>query len=115
MMMKISSTLKLTLLLLLLMSGVGTASAYFAYQAGSQALKGVSQPEVNPSKKLTDQSKISTEPTEFKPIDEKTILIKVYNHTHQKKSQQSPKKMKRNKAAKLTKKPVNLQKKIPTM
>ncbi|MGB5596527.1 MAG: hypothetical protein WBM32_05975 [Crocosphaera sp.] len=90
--MKISSTLKLTLLLLLLMSGVGTASAYFAYQAGSQALKGVSQPEVNPSKKLTDQSKISTEPTEFKPIDEKTILIKVYNHTHQKKKSAESKK-----------------------
>ncbi|MDJ0843699.1 hypothetical protein [Crocosphaera sp.] len=82
--MKINSTLKLTLLLLLVMSGAGTASAYLAYQAGTQALKGVSQPENNPTKKLTEGSKKSTEPTEFKPIDEKTILIKVYDHTHKK-------------------------------
>ncbi|MDJ0662309.1 MAG: hypothetical protein QNJ42_22900 [Crocosphaera sp.] len=82
--MKINSTLKLTLLLLLVMSGAGTASAYLGYQAGTQALKGVSQPENNPTKKLTEGSKKSTEPSEFKPIDEKTILIKVYNHTHQK-------------------------------
>ncbi|MGK7940723.1 MAG: hypothetical protein AB4062_11355 [Crocosphaera sp.] len=82
--MKINPTVKLTLLLLLLMSGAGTASAYLAYQAGKEALKGVSQPEINPSKKLTDGSKKSSEPTQFKPIDEKTILIKVYNHTHQK-------------------------------
>lgn len=82
--MKINSTLKLTLLLLLVMSGAGTASAYLGYQAGTQALKGVSQPENNPTKKLTEGSKKSTEPSEFKPVDEKTILIKVYNHTHQK-------------------------------
>ncbi len=82
--MKINPTLKLTILLLLLMSGAGTASAFLAYQAGTQALKGVSQPENNPTKKLTEGEKKSTEPTEFKPIDEKTILIKVYNHTHQK-------------------------------
>ena len=82
--MKINRTLKLTLLLLLVMSGAGTASAYLAYQAGTQALQGVSQPENNPTKKLGEGSKKSTEPTEFKPIDEKTILIKVYDHTHKK-------------------------------
>ncbi|MDJ0597468.1 MAG: hypothetical protein QNJ37_01280 [Crocosphaera sp.] len=82
--MKINPTLKLSLLLLLVISGAGTASAYIAYRAGSEALKGVSQPENNPTKKLAEGSKKSTEPTEFKPIDEKTILIKVYNHTHQK-------------------------------
>ncbi|MEL4893885.1 hypothetical protein [Crocosphaera sp. Alani8] len=82
--MKINQTLKLTLLLLLIMSGAGTASAYLAYQAGTQALKGVSQPENNPTKKLGESSKKSNEPTEFKPIDEKTILIRVYDHTHKK-------------------------------
>ena len=82
--MKINHTLKLTLILLLVMSGAGTASAYFAYQMGTQALQGVSQPENNPTKKLGDGSKKSTEPTEFKPIDEKTILIRVYDHTHKK-------------------------------
>ncbi len=82
--MKINHTLKLTLILLLVMSGAGTASAYFAYQMGTEALQGVSQPENNPTKKLGDGSKKSTEPTEFKPIDEKTILIRVYDHTHKK-------------------------------
>ena len=82
--MKISKTLKLTLPLLFVMSGAGTASAYFAYHMGSQALQGVSQPENNPTKKLGDKSKKSTKPTEFKPIDEKTILIRVYDHTHKK-------------------------------
>lgn len=82
--MKINSTVKLTLLLLLVMSGAGTASAYLTYQAGKEALKGVSQPEINPTKKLIDGSTKSSEATQFKPIDEKTILIKVYNHTHQK-------------------------------
>ncbi|MGK7886378.1 MAG: hypothetical protein AB4057_17365 [Crocosphaera sp.] len=82
--MKINQTLKLTLLLLFVMSGAGTASAYFAYQMGAQALEGVSQPEINPTKKLGKGTQKSTEPTEFKPIDEKTILIKVYDYTHKK-------------------------------
>ncbi|MDJ0729193.1 MAG: hypothetical protein QNJ33_04295 [Crocosphaera sp.] len=82
--MKINPTLKLSLLLLLIMSGAGTASAYLAYQAGTEALQGVSQPENNPTKKLGEGSQKSTEPTEFKPIDEKTILIKVYDYTHKK-------------------------------
>ncbi|MEA5512212.1 hypothetical protein VB715_20780 [Crocosphaera sp. UHCC 0190] len=82
--MTINSTIKLTVLLLLVMSGAGTASAYFAYHAGHAALRGVSQPDINPTKKLTDAPKTSTEPTEFKPVDEKTILVKVYDHVHNK-------------------------------
>lgn len=80
--MKINSTIKLTLLLLVAMSAAGTASAYLAYRAGYQALQGVNQPDINPTKKLTDIKKTSTKPVKFKPIDEKTILIKVYNRTH---------------------------------
>ncbi|MEM8778618.1 MAG: hypothetical protein AAGF26_07055 [Cyanobacteria bacterium P01_G01_bin.49] len=80
--MKINSTIKLTLLLLIVMSGAGTASAYFAYRAGSDAVQGVNQPDINPTKKLKDIKKTSTKPVKFKPVDEKTILIKVYNHTH---------------------------------
>lgn len=80
--MKINSTIKLTLLLLVVMSGAGTASAYFAYRAGHEALQGVNQPDFNPTNKLKDIKKTSTKPVKFKPIDEKTILIKVYNHTN---------------------------------
>ena len=88
--MKINSTIKLTLLLLVIMSGAGTASAYFTYQAGHKALKGVHQPPANPAKKLKATANSSTKPAEFVPVDEKTILIKVYDHIyHQEKS--SPK------------------------
>lgn len=78
----IGFTIKWTILLLLVMSGVGTASAYFAYQAGYEALQGVNQPTANPAKKLTKVKKSSTRPTEFEPVDEKAILIKVYDHIH---------------------------------
>lgn len=87
----INSTIKLTLLLLVIMSGVGTASAYLAYKAGSEALQGVSQPTANPAKKLTKIKKTSTQTTEFEPVDEKTILIKVYDHIHGEKKKSSSK------------------------
>ena len=64
------------------MSGVSTASAYIAYQAGYKALQGVDQPTANPAKKLTKVQKSSTRPTEFEPVDEKMILIKVYDYIH---------------------------------
>ena len=52
-----NSTIKWTILLLLVMSGVGTASAYFAYKVGYEALQGVNQPTANPAKKLTKEKK----------------------------------------------------------
>ena len=83
--MKTNSTVKLTVLLSLLMLGTGIIGAYFSYEAGSQALKGVNQLSTNPSKKLIDTSNTFTKPTKFKPIDEKTVLSKVYDYTNQKK------------------------------
>ena len=82
--MKTNATVRLTVLLSVLI-GTGTMGAYFAYQAGSQALKGVNQLNTNPSKKLVDNSNTFTQPTQFKPIDEKTVLSKVYDYTNQKK------------------------------
>ncbi|ACK65290.1 conserved hypothetical protein [Rippkaea orientalis PCC 8801] len=78
--MKITSTIKLTLSLLVIMSGAAAASAYIAYNAGHSALKGVSQPDANPAKKLKPVGNPSTKLTEFTPVDEKTILTKVYDH-----------------------------------
>ncbi|BDA39176.1 hypothetical protein [Candidatus Atelocyanobacterium thalassae] len=83
--MKTNSTVKLTVLLSLLMLGTGIVGAYFSYEAGSQALKGVNQLSTNPSKKLIDTSNTFTKPTKFKPMDEKTVLSKVYDYTNQKK------------------------------
>jgi bacillopeptidase F (M6 metalloprotease family) len=78
----IGSTIKWTIPLLLVMSGISTASAYIAYKVGYKALQGVDQPTANPAKKLTKIKKSSTRPTEFEPVDEKMILIKVYDHIH---------------------------------
>ncbi len=81
--MNINSTLKLTLLLLAVMSLTGTASAFLGFQAGYIALKGVSQPEINPTKKLTDRSQSAGQPAVFVPLNEKTILKKVNEHVQQ--------------------------------
>ncbi|WP_267383923.1 hypothetical protein [Cyanobacterium sp. uoEpiScrs1] len=78
----IGFSIKWAIPLLLVMSGVSTASAYIAYKAGYKALQGVDQPTANPAKKLTKVKKLSTRPTEFEPVDEKIILTKVYDYIH---------------------------------
>lgn len=78
--MKLNSAFSLTLLLLLAMSGASVASALLGYKMGYEALKGVSQPEDNPTQKFANKKKSSEKPQAFKPLNEKTILIKVYNH-----------------------------------
>ncbi|HAC65565.1 MAG TPA: hypothetical protein DCF68_19045 [Cyanothece sp. UBA12306] len=95
--MKINPTIKLTLLLLVIMSGVGTASAYLAYNVGYKALQGVNQPPTNPAKKLKKTANLSTKPTEFVPVNEKTILIKVYDHIHQEEKSNSKSSKKKSK------------------
>lgn len=82
--MKINSTIKFIVILLVMMSGAGTASAYLAFKAGYESLKGVSQPTANPAKKLINNAKSSNQPKEFIPINEKTILVKVYDHINKK-------------------------------
>lgn len=72
--MKIQPTIILTIVLLLLMAGAGTASGWFAYVLGDIALKGVSQPDVSPSKKLTHPNP-ETIDTEGNPEAELTLLL----------------------------------------
>jgi hypothetical protein len=80
--MKLRSVLTITTLLLLSILGAGAASAYMGYKMGTLALKGVSQPEDNPTRKLARQ-KGYRKPQPFEPVDEKTILVKVYNQKYQ--------------------------------
>lgn len=54
--MKINPTVALTLALLSLMSVAGTASAFWGYSLGREALKGVTQPDISPTKKLADNN-----------------------------------------------------------
>jgi hypothetical protein len=80
--MKLKSVLTITTLLLLSIIGAGAASAYIGYKMGETALKGVSQPEDNPTRKLANRQQGYRKPQPFKPLDEKTILTKVYNQKY---------------------------------
>lgn len=51
--MKINATVALTLVLLSMMFGAGFVSAIWGFTVGHQALKGVSQPDVRPTNKLS--------------------------------------------------------------
>ncbi|MDB9315443.1 hypothetical protein PN462_20175 [Spirulina sp. CS-785/01] len=54
--MKFNSTIALTVGLLVMMSGAGVATGFWGYSLGHEALKGVTQPDVSPSKKLTQNN-----------------------------------------------------------
>jgi hypothetical protein len=73
---KMSNTLKFSLMVLLLAIGSGVASGVVAYHMGVEAIKGVNQPDNNPSKKFSNAKKPSALPQAFKPIDEKEIIKK---------------------------------------
>lgn len=75
--MKFNSKISLTLTLLALMLGVGTASAWCAMKIGEASLAGVSQPETNPTRKLAGKQATDSQIKEFVPVDEKAILKKV--------------------------------------
>lgn len=85
--MNLRVTLFLLLAILLMMLGAGGGSAYISYLMGREALKVVTQPD-------TDSAELNK--TRLKPlggshkglniIDEKTVLVNVYDHIHQKKN-----------------------------
>lgn len=73
------STATLALALLAMMLGSGAVSALVAYAMGHEALKGVSQPDINPAKKIAENRTNPSNPQEFVPLDEKAILTQVYD------------------------------------
>lgn len=77
--MRFNLTVVLTLVFLATMLGAGTASAWLGYTLGSAALKGVSQPDINPAKKLTSNNEDGKQQQEPIVVSEKQILTKVYN------------------------------------
>jgi hypothetical protein len=74
--MKLKSTILLTFGLFLTMLGAGFASGWYSYKVGAEALEGVSQPDVNPTRKITGNQEKSDNPQEFTPINEKDIIKK---------------------------------------
>ena len=79
--MKLSSTTRLTFVILVMMLGAGILSGFFGFTLGHEALKSVSQPHINPIKKLT-KSQPSDQPKGFTIVKEREILVKVYDRIH---------------------------------
>lgn len=75
--MKLNSTVALTLTLLAMMLGAGLVSAVWGFTLGHEALKGVTQPDVRPTKKLAGTQKSSTGKEGLTFLSEEDILINV--------------------------------------
>ena len=86
-------TLLLTLALFVMMVCAGLASSYLGYIMGQEALKAVTQPEVNSNNAAEPKRPLGGNYKGLKIINEKEILDKVYRRIHGKnrqgKSQQS--------------------------
>ncbi len=81
--------LKLTLLLIgtiiLMMLAGGGASSYIGYLMGREALKVVTQPDINSGQSLDQKKPVGGEHKGLKIITEREILINVYNYIEAKK------------------------------
>ena len=75
--MRLHPKLKLTLMFLLLMMSFGAASAWCVMKLGEESLKGVRQPDTNPTQKLSKGQKASIEPKKFVPVNEAALIKEV--------------------------------------
>ncbi|MGB7442359.1 MAG: hypothetical protein WA919_14935 [Coleofasciculaceae cyanobacterium] len=75
--MKLNSTVALTLLLLAMMLSAGFVSAMWGFTIGHEALKGVTQPDVRPTKKLAGSQSASVGKEGLSLLEEENILINV--------------------------------------
>lgn len=82
--MKIRVNLWLTIFLFLMMLCGGIASSYIGYFMGREALKVVTQPEINTENITKNQKPLGGEHKGLKIIKEQDILTKVYNLVHAK-------------------------------
>ena len=87
--MNFRATLWLTLSLFIMMLGAGVASGYVGYFMGSEALKAVTQPDINSEDRLPNKQPKGGTHKGLKIINEKDILVKVYNQIHSQKQNQS--------------------------
>jgi hypothetical protein len=81
--MKLKVTLSMILVILLMMLGAGGASAYMGYLMGREALKAVTQPETD-SEQTNEKKPVGGSHKGLNIIQEKTVLVNVYNFIHQK-------------------------------
>jgi hypothetical protein len=77
--MKIKPSVVLISLLILSMLGGGLATGFIGMTFGDEALKGVTQPENRPTKKLGGDNQVSLGKDGVEMLNEKDILAKVKN------------------------------------
>jgi hypothetical protein len=80
--MKFNSTVALTLILLAMMLGAGFVSAMWGFSLGHEALKGVTQPDVRPTKKLANNQEVEPGDKEVALLSERDILVNVHAYIH---------------------------------
>ncbi len=81
--MRLNTTVVLTLLLLLTMSGAGTASALWGFRIGRAALTSVRQPDVSPTRRLAGgDSDPNLDEDGLNILPESEILVKVYDYVY---------------------------------
>ena len=73
-------TFLMLLSVLLIMLGAGGASAYIGYLMGREALKVVTQPETDSKNNLNRKKPFGGDYKGLNIIDERSVLIEVYNH-----------------------------------
>jgi hypothetical protein len=83
--MKIRVKLWLTIFLFLMMLTASLASSYIGYFMGSEALKVVTQPDVNTDNKNLNQKPLGGEHKGLEIIKEEEVLQEVYDIVNQKK------------------------------
>ena len=81
--MKLKVTLSLVFAILLMMLGAGGASAYIGYLMGREALKVVTQPDTDSEQSSERKKPPGGSHKGLTIIEEKTVLVDVYNHIHQ--------------------------------
>ncbi|HIK37006.1 MAG: hypothetical protein NZ901_07810 [Geminocystis sp.] len=62
---------------------VGVVSGVTAFYLGSESLKTVNSPEENPTQKLGKWETVDLKKYHFQPVEEKTVLVKVYNYVQE--------------------------------
>lgn len=77
--MKIRVNLWLTIFLFLMMLVAGVASSYVGYFMGREALKVVTQPDIDSDDNTRNQKPLGGEYKGLEIIKEKDVLLKVYN------------------------------------
>jgi hypothetical protein len=82
--MKLRLTLMLTLSLFSMMLIAGGLSTYLGFLMGGEALKVVTQPDVNPENNSDNSKYLGGVYKGLKIVDEKDILVKVYNYVYTK-------------------------------